>query len=80
MKTMPDRTCSLSGMTHTNIWIWDCVEGQHVTVHQYIQGINTYDAVIERTKCGKLTYIERENYLDHNYDLKCEEAPTWRIK
>jgi hypothetical protein len=80
MTTMPDRTCHMGGMTRTNIWIWDCVNGQHVTIHQFDTDMKTYPAIIEKTKCGKQTGIEKENYLEYNFEDKCEEAPEWKVK
>lgn len=80
MKTAPDRTCAMGGMSPIELYIWDCQDNQHVVIYRYENHLQEMESNVQRSKCGRLTPIEEELNLDHWFKEKCAEAPTWGSK
>ena len=56
--TAPDRTCSTGSVAGYDVYIWDCLRGQHVVVAQWSGEMSCRSPVQERSACGTLTPLE----------------------
>jgi hypothetical protein len=57
-KTAPDRSCSTGSVHGHDVYIWDCLRGQHVVVAQYSAEMSCQAATREVAPCGALTALE----------------------
>jgi hypothetical protein len=57
-KTPPDRSCSTGSVYGHDVYIWDCLRGQHVVVAQYSSEASCAAPVREVSACGAKTSLE----------------------
>jgi len=57
-KTPPDRSCSTGSVHGHDVYIWDCLRGQHVVVAQYSSEASCASPVREVSACGTKTPLE----------------------
>lgn len=80
MPRPPDRACRTGGGAGHDVWIWDCVAGEHVVISQYCGGfVGCREAERETVACGRKTPLERQ--LEPYLGADCREPPLsqrWR--
>ncbi len=58
-KTPPDRQCSTGTSHGYDVYIWDCLRGEHVVVAKYSAEMSCRAPTREASACGTLTPLER---------------------
>jgi len=58
MSVMPDTSCSTGGTHGTDVYIWNCINGQHVVIVQWSAEMSCHAPVRETAPCGSLTPLE----------------------
>jgi hypothetical protein len=59
MSTMPDHQCNVGSSTHgTDLYIWECVDGQRVAIGKYSAEMSTSSPERSTASCGTLTGLE----------------------
>jgi hypothetical protein len=56
--TPPDRSCSTGDVHGHDVYIWDCLRGEHVVVAQYSAEMSCRAPVRETAACGAKTPLE----------------------
>jgi hypothetical protein len=68
----PDRSCRVGGVeSGSMIYVWDCVNNEHVVVSQFLNYFGAYRAKIEKVACGETTLTEKRDVLVQG---GCEEV------
>jgi hypothetical protein len=57
-KVPPDRSCSTGSVQGHDVYLWDCLRGEHVVVAQYSAEMSCQAAVRETSACGTTTPLE----------------------
>jgi hypothetical protein len=79
MSRSPDRQCVTPGPAATEVFIWNCIDGQHVVVtrpeNEWPVGCPTSRKQV--AACGQLTAFEQEHagLLASNDDDGCKPTP-----
>jgi hypothetical protein len=56
----PDHSYSTGGSVYgDDVYVWDCLEGKHIVVHQFSAEMSCSAAEREIVACGALTEFER---------------------
>ena len=54
----PDRSCSTGSVQGWDVYVWDCLRGEHVVVAQYSAEMTCEAPVRETSACGTTTPLE----------------------
>jgi hypothetical protein len=76
--TPPDRTCSTGSIHGHDVYIWDCLRGQHVVVAQWSGENSCRMAVREVGPCGQPTKLERKLALTPAMCAGARTGRAWR--
>ena len=74
----PDRSCSTGSVHGNDVYIWDCLRGQHVVVSQYSAEMTCQRAVRETSACGTTTPLERSLALTAEMCAGARPGREWR--
>ncbi len=75
MDTTPDSQCRVGASTHGyDLYIWDCVDDEHVVISFYSAEMTCSTPEKETTACGELTELETQ-YAEQLGD-NCESPPS----
>jgi hypothetical protein len=58
--TPPDTSCSTGAVHGDDVYIWNCLRGQHVVVTQYSSEYSCQAPKRVNSPCGTLTPLEKE--------------------
>jgi len=59
-KVMPDRSCSTGDVHGYDVYIWECLDSQHVVVAQYSAEMTCQAPVQQTAACGATTALESQ--------------------
>lgn len=77
-KTAPDRSCT-TGSTHGHdVYIWECLGGEHVVVAQYSAEMSCQRPRRDTAPCGSLTKLEQELELKPEMCTGPRPGRAWR--
>lgn len=78
ISTQPDVSCWTGSEAGYELYIWNCLNNEHVVVYQWQAGLYTYPSQIEKTQCGKQTEFEDNMHFKEGKSPTCKhEAKTW---
>ena len=64
MSAPPDRQCHMGSVHGHDLYIWDCVGGEHVVIGRYTAEMSCQAPVKETAACGAFTPLEVQYKLD----------------
>jgi hypothetical protein len=76
--TPPDRSCSTGSIHGHDVYIWDCLRGQHVVVAQWSSETSCRMAVREVSPCGQRTKLEQQLALTPAMCAGARAGRAWR--
>ena len=74
----PDRSCSTGSSHGHDVYIWECLRGEHVVVAQYSAEMTCQRAVRETSACGATTPLERSLALTPAMCAGARPNRAWR--
>ena len=77
-KMLPDRSCSTGSVHGYDVYIWDCLRGQHVVVAQYSSEMSCSSPVREVSACGTHTPLEARLALTPALCSGARPGREWR--
>jgi hypothetical protein len=80
MSVMPDRSCSTGEVHGYDVYIWDCLEGEHIVVAKYSSEMACRSPVRERAPCGAATPLEAELKLTPAMCRGPRYGQAWRVR
>jgi hypothetical protein len=64
MSSPPDRQCHMGSVHGHDLYVWDCVGGEHVVIGRYSAEMSCGAPVKETAACGAFTPLETQYHLD----------------
>ncbi|HKY39121.1 MAG TPA: hypothetical protein VJN18_24450 [Polyangiaceae bacterium] len=77
-KTLPDRSCSTGSVHGDDVYIWDCLRGQHVVVAQYSSEMSCRSPMRQVSPCGTKTPLETSLALTPALCSGARPGREWR--
>ena len=73
MSVKPDRSCRTGSASGYDVYVWNCLENQHVAIYKYSAEMSCAEPKKEVAACGESTPIEEQ--LGKDVAEGCEPPP-----
>lgn len=79
MAVNPDYSCRVGSASGYNVWVWNCLNNQHIVIHQVESEMGRAKAKKEISACGELTKIEKKLKITGKSSEACNKTwlPYW---
>ena len=76
----PDFSCQTGGEAGYDVYIWDCLNQEHVVVYQWQAGLyRWWSAKVEKVPCRQLTEFEKRMGIGDRVSRRCDSQPQlWK--